>query len=802
MPRRVVGLPRIFLVIAPFLTEAFARLDRWLEQVCEREDERSRKMSQPGATGWSAVQAMLAPPVSEVAFFGAPAPDLLPSGEHPLLRARDALALPPASAEALLVLLAPHVDPRYRAVFAVMQDNLQQTWCTERLLLAVLGRSPERRRDLQGDLSESGRLLGAGFALAAPGVHAPMERPIDLVAEVRGALLDLPFPLRFGSIGLTHAPLRAPVREGPSPRMAVIFGSGSWRDVALELAITSAPEGVIVLDPAPDAAAVIAAAQAAWRLGVLRGALPVIDLTGLEAGADATVASALHRFVAAYGGRIAVRAHRPLPLAAPHFEARLPLFGARRAAWMAAAHERGADLSEGGAGRLAETFRFGAPMIAEAFDAASLSGSVTEPALREAASRLLRVPIRHAIEVPVSRTFADLVVRDTTQRALDRLVHYAENRDRLAEERGLEARFRLRRGPIVLFAGRSGTGKTLAAEAVAQKLGRPLYVVDLSRLVSKYIGETEKHIEEVLSEGERAGVVLFFDEADALFSARTEVSSSNDRYANLEVGFLLQRVERHDGLVILATNLRHAIDDAFLRRFQFRVEFPFPEPSERAGIWERMLPSGVPRGPDLDLTAIARAHRLAGGDIANAALKAIFLAEREGSALQQSHLERAVALELYELGRLSRRDLPEQGQEADRGDLLRGFVEALESVLSDHLRRRFAKEIHIVHGAPTKEALAGKRPAVSIALYRMAAQRTGALRLGLVVSAWSQRAEEEHELLGVVHEALAGKSLGPVASHATEMRVQESYDFDMLHRFWSSHGHPVRASVVVEGEVS
>src|SRR6185503_10583612 len=218
----------------------------------------------------------------------------------------------------------------------------------------------------------------------------------------------------------------------------------------------------------------------------------------------------------------------------------------------------------------------------------------------------------------------------------------------IADAQGLDARFRLRRGPVVLFSGRSGTGKTLAAEVVAGAVGRPLFTVDLSQLVSKYIGETEKHIDDVLRGGERAGAVLFFDEADAMFSSRTDVSTSNDRYANLEVGYLLQRIEQHDGLVILATNLNQSIDEAFLRRFHARVEFPFPEPSERRRIWELMLAGTA---ADVNLERIA-CQRLAGGDIRNAALKAIFLAAQDGSPVGQVHVERAVALELYELGRL------------------------------------------------------------------------------------------------------------------------------------------------------
>jgi SpoVK/Ycf46/Vps4 family AAA+-type ATPase len=328
---------------------------------------------------------------------------------------------------------------------------------------------------------------------------------------------------------------------------------------------------------------------------------------------------------------------------------------------------------------------------------------------------------------------------------------------------------------------------------VAGAIGRPLFAVDLSQLVSKYIGETEKHIDDVLRAGERMGAALFFDEADAMFSARTEVATSNDRYANLEVGYLLQRIEQHDGLVILATNQRQSIDEAFLRRFHARIEFPFPEPSERRRIWEIMLTGSAGQ---IDLDRIAR-QRLAGGDIRNAALKAIFLAQAEGAALAQHHLDRAVALELYELGRLSRRT----PQEDDVGGVLRSLTLAIETILEQGLRQRFLKEIHLIHGAPTKETLAGRRPAASVAIYRLATGGQGGLRIGIIVSAWSQHASEESELLGVLLDLLARARLGEVGGRRAVLSIQKSFDFDLLHRFWSSHGHPVRPSLVVDVEI-
>jgi MoxR-like ATPase len=785
-------------MIDPFLTAALAALDAWLVEVCDREEARAQRLAQGGLTGWAGVKALARPAAAELAFDADAPPDLVPEGDQPLTAGREAFRLEPAETEALLVLLSLHLEPRYGALYGVLQGSTH-AWATERLLLTVLGRRMDRRRALLESLSDAGRLLGAGLVVVVEGSsHAPLCRPLDLAPEVRSALLGIGLPSRLGAATLERLDGRdrgAPL--GPAPAAcSVVFGAGEWRPSVEALA--GARRDLLLVGPVDDRAAVLSAGLAAWRLGALTGALPVVDLTGIDSAAAAAVASALRRRVEAYGGRIALRARDPLPLPVPHVEARVPPFSERRRVWRDEAARHGASLSEEEAGRLAATFRAGPAGVRDAFGAAVEVGAA---GLREAAARLARVPVRHAQEVEVRRTFADLVVRDTTREALERLVHFATHKDRLDEERGLSTRFRMRRGPLVLFSGLSGTGKTLAAEAVAHALGRALHVVDLSRLVSKYIGETEKHISEVLSDAERAGVVLFFDEADALFSTRTEVSTSNDRYANLEVGFLLQRIEQHDGVTILATNLRQAIDEAFLRRFQFRVEFPLPEPAERRGIWDRMIPPGVPRAPGLDLEALGRAHRLAGGDIANAALRAIFLAERGGEPVENHHLERAVALELMELGRLSRRVPPRDDDPRDAGMLLKLFVEALSSLLEEHLRRRFIKEIHLVHGAPTKEALAGRRPAVSVALYRMSAPRAGGLRLGIIVSAWSHKAEEEHELLGAAHEALMGKLPGLLGGAKAVMRVQESNDFDLLHRFWSSHGHPVRASVVVEGEI-
>lgn len=208
-----------------------------------------------------------------------------------------------------------------------------------------------------------------------------------------------------------------------------------------------------------------------------------------------------------------------------------------------------------------------------------------------------------------------------------------------------------RRGVRLLFCGAPGTGKTLAAEAMAHELGVDLMVVDLASLVSKWIGETEKNLAAVFDVAERARSLLLFDEADALFGRRTEARDAHDRHANLETAYLLQRLERFEGMAVLTTNLRANLDSAFARRFEFIVEFPEPDAAAREALWHLHLPASAPRAADVDLAELAGWYALTGAQIKNAALGAAFLAAAEGSALQQRHFLQAVEREFDKAGR-------------------------------------------------------------------------------------------------------------------------------------------------------
>ena len=209
------------------------------------------------------------------------------------------------------------------------------------------------------------------------------------------------------------------------------------------------------------------------------------------------------------------------------------------------------------------------------------------------------------------------------------------------------------RGVTALFSGGPGTGKTLVASAIANELGMDLYRVDLSRIMSKWIGETEQNLAKLFDAAEDGHAIILFDEADSLFSKRTEVRSSVDRYANLEVNYLLQRLDTFEGIAILTTNFGTSIDSAFKRRLSFRLTFPFPDEEAREALWKSHLPTALPRTGDFDLGELARKYRLSGGYIRNAALRAAFLAAEEHTALTHDHLERAIKAEFREIGKIA-----------------------------------------------------------------------------------------------------------------------------------------------------
>ncbi len=257
-----------------------------------------------------------------------------------------------------------------------------------------------------------------------------------------------------------------------------------------------------------------------------------------------------------------------------------------------------------------------------------------------------------AQRVPPGFTWEDLVVPPDTLAALREVVRFARNKPFLLEEWGFAKKLPYGRGVSAILAGPPGTGKTMVAQLLAKEIGFDLYRIDVSQIVNKYIGETEKNLARLFDEAENSHAVLFFDEADSLFSKRTDVKSSNDRYANLEVNYLLQRMEIYDGVTLLATNLEQGLDEAFKRRVRFSVQFELPSEVERNRLWQSMFPVETPLAPGIDWTTLAAKFEMSGGYIKKAVLRAALLAIEERRAVTMTDLMEAARQEYREMGRI------------------------------------------------------------------------------------------------------------------------------------------------------
>jgi len=345
--------------------------------------------------------------------------------------------------------------------------------------------------------------------------------------------------------------------------------------------------------------------------------------------------------------------------------------GQRRACWQLHLAGAGFALEQGDLEALAGRFRLNPDQIAEAVSTArqratwrvaaepgneecpSLDPSPTLADLFEAA----RSQCGHDLAALTQKitpvyTWDDLVLPDEVVAQLREICQRVAHRQRVHDDWGFARKLSLGKGVNVLFAGPSGTGKTMAAEIIAGELGLDLYRIDLSQVVSKYIGETEKNLNRVFSTAENANAILFFDEADALFGKRSEVRDAHDRYANIEISYLLQKMEEYDGVAILASNLSQNLDDAFVRRLAFTIHFPFPDEAQRRRIWAGIWPVEAPLSEDLRLDVLAGQFRLSGGNIRNVALAASFLAAADGGRVALDHVLQATRREYQKLGRV------------------------------------------------------------------------------------------------------------------------------------------------------
>lgn len=371
--------------------------------------------------------------------------------------------------------------------------------------------------------------------------------------------------------------------------------------------------------------------------------------------------------ILAGNSRISFAGNDPIGLVVVQFE--LPEFSGRRLLWEAALSESGIALAMEDLDELSDRFLVSPSQIREAvLTAQSMAKWCSAGNSRESTAHDVSPSFKElsdavrGLTAPALGGFAqhidpvdgwdDLVVPTETELQLRDLCAHVAHRHRVLDEWGFGKKLSRGKGVTALFAGPPGTGKTMAAEVIAGELCLDLFAVDLSTVVSKYIGETEKNLEEIFTAATASNAILLFDEAEALCGKRSEVRDAHDRYANIEVAYLLQRIERYEGLVILTTNLRSHLDEAFLRRIQFVIEFPFPDEEYRQRIWQVCLPTQAPTDADIDYAYLARNFAVPGGNIKNVVMAAAFLAAADSGVIQMRHLLRATARELAKLGKV------------------------------------------------------------------------------------------------------------------------------------------------------
>ncbi|MGH8980266.1 MAG: ATP-binding protein [Acidimicrobiales bacterium] len=596
------------------------------------------------------------------------------AGEHLRLRLlQRRFGVDSLSLDVLVVALAPEVDRRFEQLYGYRNDDVTRRRATVGLALELAG-IPIASVSARDVLGPGAPLVRRGL-VALDGEDRPwpgreLRVPDRVVAWCLGH--DEPEPQVACIAALAHPPAAgeldptgiagalsrwldahrgiAYLREGPG-------APGRWLGTTTWWA-AGVPALVCHLDRLPQGAVAADVAATASREAALQGAgLVAGPLDALEGQAGAVV-EALTRVpggVVLHGRRpwdaswspatpMVVRVPRPVAAdLAPHWALAL------REAPLAPGLDASAAtsqflLSPDQVARAAEVARGRAELDGSLIDAQALRAGAREhnnPGLERLAQR---------VEPAVG--WEDLVLPDSVRAHLHDVAVRAQHRDTVLGEWGMRPGGRRGRGVVALFCGVSGTGKTMSAEVLAGELGIDLYVVDLASVIDKYVGETEKNLERVFTEADGVGGVLLFDEADALFAKRSEVHGANDRYANVEVAYLLQRMERFDGLALLSTNLRANIDEAFVRRLDAVVEFPLPDAALRRTLWEHGLTPPVPRADDLDLDFLAASFPLSGGNIHSVCLSAAYAAAENRQPVSMDDVVRCLGREYRKLGRL------------------------------------------------------------------------------------------------------------------------------------------------------
>ncbi len=592
--------------------------------------------------------------------------------------------------DSLLICLAPTLDLRYERLYGFLQDDVTRRWPTINLILNLLTPPGPARWSYLAHFADDAPLMTNQLlrreAVETNGLTTPLlaqalqvdpvviawllgrYQPTSLLKE--HAALTQPQPAEAEAL-VPEAVASALTRRcsDPTGRPLLIFSGPDRAAQAAAMRLAAARSGDPLLEV--DLAAVIK--DGVTPVEALRLALRDSRLTGAalgllgwdsllsaddEPGLPTTLLAELERqpqlVIVAGREKWAAKgltAQRALFWA----DFPLPTYAQRLALWQYFLAETAAEVELAG---VAGQFALSTEQIE---DAARLAGHLAAQAGESLHERHLFAAARAssnsrlaelARKITPRYVWSDLILPPNRLEILQEILATIRNRPRVLEEWGVARKLVPSQGITILFAGPPGTGKTMAAEVIAGELGLDLYKIDLSTVVSKYIGETEKNLEKIFTEAASSNAILFFDEADAIFGKRSEVQDAHDRYANIEVSYLLQRMEAYDGVTFLATNLRANVDEAFTRRLHFAVDFPEPKVADRLRIWQTLFPPDVPQAPNLAFELLAERFKLPGGNIRNIIVSAAYLAAADGGRVTMDHMLHGVRREYQKMGRL------------------------------------------------------------------------------------------------------------------------------------------------------
>jgi len=571
--------------------------------------------------------------------------------------------LTPLDFELLLIAVAPDVDSRFEQFYGYLNDDVTRRRAGIGLALRLCG-LPEAALSGRARLSAGAPLIDLGILAIEDAERSFLSRalrpPDRLVAFLLGddtldaTLIGIAAAGRTAPVGLVHETLLSALDSG----VRLVYLTERVAGSAAPLATAALRGSSLVVDATrmatqPD---ITALATAIVREAVLRSAGIVVGPLDAVERVD-TLLEVLTR------ADLPVIAHGSQPWN-PQWTERPPLQlevtalppGRRSELWRASIRlpVDGVDDPVAAVSHLS----LGTQAIVRAARAADLMAGVDGGTVRvehvRAAARTQNATglLRLARRIEPSVGWDDLVLPGDVLDALGELAARARHRDRVLDEWRMRPGGDRGRGVAALFAGDCGTGKTMSAEVIAAELGMDLYAVNLATVIDKYVGETEKNLEQIFQEAAGINGVLLFDEADAIFGKRSEVRDAHDRYANIESAYLLQRMEAFDGLAVLATNLRANLDDAFTRRLDMVVDFPVPDDDARLALWDRCMGTIMPRASDVDLVFLAKSFELSGGNIRSAVVTSAYLAAAEDRPVTMADLIAAVAREYQKLGRL------------------------------------------------------------------------------------------------------------------------------------------------------